>query len=592
MYQRFAFLRSLIGGEAFQGALREILIRPHVTWVEMRELSYPGQGLRADSFVAQQLARAGPRAPWVGGLTPTIPIRLERRRTEVTVDTVPNRFVKYALESWRAVVARIGELLDREGKSNLVSRGRAEVRETLDDLDSLLAEELFREVGRLDQFPGSNQVLQKREGYRDIYRAYIQFEVAAKLSWTGGDEVYRAGQRDVARLYEYWVFLQLATLISDICRVPFDFASLIEVDAGGLNVQLRSGRRRVLRGEVSRLGRSMEVELWYNRTFSGPEASWTRTMRPDYSLRINPVATEPAGFPPIWLHFDAKYRLDTIYDAFGQVDEVGNDLEPPNEMSTAQALRSDLLKMHAYRDAIRRSAGAYVLYPGTEQELLQEYHELLPGLGAFALKPTESGHAAGTAGVRRFVKDVLDHIASQLTQHERSRYWRSKIFSSAPSKVPFLPVVPFLDRPPADTQVLLGYVQGQAQWDWIQSTQLYNLRADERRGSVSLDSHQLAVDLVVLSCPTLGTTRVARVVGGPEIKTLDQMRELRYPKPRGSYYCLVLDFLPDQTRELHLSSESIEAARRTLSRTSGFPVVMDWEQLMTIVTDLAPDPIQ
>ena len=34
------------------------------------------------------------------------------------------------------------------------------------------------------------------------------------------------------------------------------------------------------------------------------------------------------------------------------------------------------------------------------------------------------------------------------------------------------------------------------------------------------------------------------------------------------------------------------AARRTLSRTSGFPVVMDWEQLMTIVTDLAPDPIQ
>ena len=27
--------------------------------------------------------------------------------------------------------------------------------------------------------------------------------------------------------------------------------------------------------------------------------------------------------------------------------------------------RDDLLKMHAYRDAIRRSAGAYVLFPGT-----------------------------------------------------------------------------------------------------------------------------------------------------------------------------------------------------------------------------------
>ena len=30
--------------------------------------------------------------------------------------------------------------------------------------------------------------------------------------------------------------------------------------------------------------------------------------------------------------------------------------------------RADLLKMHAYRDAIRRSAGAYVLYPGSEKE--------------------------------------------------------------------------------------------------------------------------------------------------------------------------------------------------------------------------------
>jgi len=33
--------------------------------------------------------------------------------------------------------------------------------------------------------------------------------VASKLSWQGGDDVYGAGQRDVATLYEYWAFLSL-----------------------------------------------------------------------------------------------------------------------------------------------------------------------------------------------------------------------------------------------------------------------------------------------------------------------------------------------------------------------------------------------
>ena len=102
--------------------------------------------------------------------------------------------------------------------------------------------------------------------------------------------------------------------------------------------------------------------------------------------------------------------------------------------------------MHAYRDAIRRSAGAYVLYPGTELELLQEYHELLPGLGAFALRPTEVGPAAGTSLLRSFVEDIFEHIASQFTQHERSRYWSSKIHSATPTKPRTLRAVSFLRR--------------------------------------------------------------------------------------------------------------------------------------------------
>ena len=143
-----------------------------------------------------------------------------------------------------------------------------ETRLVLDELDSILSEELFREVGPLYRFPADNQVLQKREGYREILRAYIQFEVASKLAWSGGEDVYGAGQRDVATLYEYWVFLKLAQVISDLCDVKFNFSSLIEVQKDGLNVSLRKGKAKVLTGTVVRLGRELALELWFNRTYS------------------------------------------------------------------------------------------------------------------------------------------------------------------------------------------------------------------------------------------------------------------------------------------------------------------------------------
>lgn len=120
--------------------------------------------------------------------------------------------------------------------------------------------------------------------------------------------------------------------------------------------------------------------------------------------------------------------------------------------------------MHIYRDAIRRSAGAYVLYPGTsEQQRFDEYHEILPGLGAFALRPSTQGPAdpQGAAPLRRFLNDVLRHVANQASQRERAWFWRDRSYerSDASSGLP-TPVAPWLKKPPEDTRVLLGYVRG------------------------------------------------------------------------------------------------------------------------------------
>lgn len=58
-----------------------------------------------------------------------------------------------------------------------------------------------------------------------------------------------------------------------------------------------------------------------------------------------------------------------------------------------------------------------------------EYHEMLPGLGAFSLRPSGTGDAEGGGSIKKFIFDVFDHVGLQISQHERSRFWIKESFS-------------------------------------------------------------------------------------------------------------------------------------------------------------------
>jgi predicted component of viral defense system (DUF524 family) len=581
LYQRFAFLKALIGGEEFQAALSEIVRRPHVYWIDYHEPTIPNRGIKATSAVARQLVKAGPRVAWESGVLSTLPQVVDNHRTVVSVDTVPNRFVKFALEQWRDVVARISDLLASSSSNPAVERGLLEVRETLDQLDSILAEGLFRELQAIDSFPADNQVLHKREGYRDIFKAYIQFDVAAKLSWEGGNDVYGAGKRDVATLYEYWVFLKLAEIVSELCDTPFDFTEFLEVRENSLNVTLTQGRQQVLVGNTKRNGRELKVELWFNRSFSKRnlrEGSWSGNMRPDYSLKISPADDEKATFEPVFLHFDAKYRINHLQELFDSDNEKGPDETEVGieQVYASEPKRDDLLKMHAYKDAIKRSAGAYVIYPGSEKKEYRQYHELLPGLGAFALKPTEEGFAKGKYAIRRFIEDVFEHTATQISQHERSRFWVNESYKIYSDLKCNLPAAPFLQLPPADTLVLLGYVKSLEHWEWVTTKKLYNLRADDRRGAVGLGSKELACDLIVLSCPSEDKSLLVSTVNNPSMISAERMQTLGYPNPSSLYYCFSFEEIVDSDWQEVLNPRAIEELRSSEHSVKGHPVVLSW----------------
>ena len=72
--------------------------------------------------------------------------------------------------------------------------------------------------------------------------------------------------------------------------------------------------------------------------------------------------------------------------------------------------------MHAYKDAIRRSGGAYVLYPGNKENVKRGFHEIIPGLGAFSVNPT--GQKEDVSDLSKFIDLVIEHLLDRASQRE------------------------------------------------------------------------------------------------------------------------------------------------------------------------------
>jgi len=156
------------------------------------------------------------------------------------------------------------------------------------------------------------------------------------------------------------------------------------------------------------------------------------------------------------LHFDANYRVDSLRELFGSGGE--EDLqEEESAKATNTYKRADLYKMHTYNDAIRRTVGSYVLYPGSgpSEKQFSKYHEILPGVGAFSLSP---GDPERRAALRNFIADALASQSDRFTQLARINYWTHDTVREEPVRVEHGGLASH-GRPPKDSSVVLGYLR-------------------------------------------------------------------------------------------------------------------------------------
>lgn len=574
-YERFIHLQALFADPSFERAILYVTNQPYVEWAEQTALRLPNQPIRGGSRLARAISRPGPRIEWPGGTKRTLPAAIAIDVTVPMVDNVPNRFVKHVLDHFLRLANRVRDSLTTQPQSASALRGLREIDEVARRLEILRSAPIFRDVGNMVILPVDNQVILKRAGYREVLGAYLRVETGTRVAWE--DESLNGAQRKASTLYEYWAFLQLLRVVRAITP-DLDITELFSETKDGLTLSLKQGQERRFRGTTTRLGRVIDLDLYYNRDFgattTGIEGgSWTVRMRPDCSLRLQ-ARSDGSGIPPVWLHFDAKYKLSD----YGLFKDVAGD----DHVFATQPVRDDLLKMHVYLGAIRRSVGSYVLFPGDSQANapFRAYTELLPGLGAFSLRPVAGG--PDTQVLRTFLDGVLTHVASVATQERRHRYWEHQIF---PSETPIPESVgrePIEGLPPADTSVLLGFVRSDQQLDWILQTGLYNMRADpERNGSVSVYSRQAAAQVLVLYS-TAGILGAWRLSGIASVLTGPQLLALGYPSPRGnSYVCVQLT-----ARLRDLAEEGLDFTRtrrlvEALSKPFGSPATTSWAALIS-----------
>jgi predicted component of viral defense system (DUF524 family) len=448
LLEQFLFLRHFMNEERLSRLLEAIDRNPHsrlnkeMNWV-------PAGAARSNDFLSDPVGMLRSWHQMDGRPRPAEVLDVRKQETH---DTAPNRFIKFALAAFRQLCAEVHALKWTEnGKPSSVG---AEALEMVEALDALLARRFFNEVGRMQRLPLDNQTLQKREGYREVLQAWLLTQAAASLNWEGEQECYSGSTRNVATLYEYWIFIKLHELLKSIdgmlsveTESEAKLESFISEKKGQLTINLKSGSASCSRFIWNGPHSALKVDLHYERTFSYNEGathsgSYSRRFRPDYTLSIYPAAYQDESKAEkdgkvAHLHFDAKYRAEDITKLFGESELNDTDISAEKLESKSERTykRGDLLKMHTYNDALRHTIGSYVLYPGTDTEKraqMSKFHEIAPGVGAMVMKP---GNDACIKTLKDFILDVLEHQSDSFSQYRYLTDTTYRTHTEEPKKV-------------------------------------------------------------------------------------------------------------------------------------------------------------
>lgn len=349
-------------------ALNIIQSNPHRILSDNPALVSLGEAIEADGDVLISIlqhsdqwvqARGFPLATQLGGYAPT---HVWQRLPEETYNTPENQFI---LSFINQILVAADNLPSQTWWGKVDSDRKKTISTTASFLRQIITLPLFDEVDTIHHLPSSSQVLLRKEGYRDLLYLWQIFQQSRKPMFEPLQQAME--MRDIASLYEIWAFFALVEELSvQLEMTPrITFATSVE---HGLEYKAKA--------QYGSFG-----TLSYNQGFI--KHSYSVPLRPDFTWLKN-------GIPEVV--FDAKFRLERI-----TIDEAEQE-----DLAEASAKRSDLYKMHTYRDAMRLRS-AVIVYPGDKSVFFdQSLGKLtnpslrdillgnLRGIGAIQLSPIMS----------------------------------------------------------------------------------------------------------------------------------------------------------------------------------------------------------
>lgn len=298
------------------------------------------------------------------------PLKINEINQIESIDTIENRFFKYFLLYISSI---IGKLVGNINEGYVFDK----LKEYESIINFYLSFNFFNDISNMNFVPLNSQVLQKKEGYKELLKFYLMLDFNFKLSWDDLIKTLESYQKQLYRLYEYWCFFQLINIFEELSNENVSFDDFINKNEWSFS--LSEGKH------VEFYYNDIRIKLIYNPTFNTRSNyySYFAEVRPDYTIALY-LKDEIK-----YIHFDAKYKVDLS-----------------NGQETYKS--EDIIKMHAYRDAIVNTIGAYVLYPGSGDNEVKTIDEKMGyGVGAFSLNPGEN-NSEEIINLKNFIKKIIN----------------------------------------------------------------------------------------------------------------------------------------------------------------------------------------
>ena len=329
-----------------------------------------------------------------------IPLEIDQTKHEDIIDIPENRFFKYFLELIRDLVEKLLE----NSKEGYINDKLLSFR---DEIEYYLSNKFFNHISTMEYVPFNSQILQKKEGYREIFQYFLMLEFSFRLSWDEINNQFKGFEKKLSELYEYWCYFKILKVLNGLSIKKISFEDVFKINKDNWSISIKKGVQSRKRFYLNLYGHDIEIELFYNLRFSDGSQyrSYSLAFKPDYTLlvKINGEIN--------YIHFDAKYRSEleivNFYETINSDNELDKEIDERDALEEKEYVfkDGDIYKMHTYKDSILMTEGSYVLYPGNKTKQFFETNTIIPSVGAFSLTPGNDDVEENNLEV--FIKEVI-----------------------------------------------------------------------------------------------------------------------------------------------------------------------------------------